>query len=182
MNRLINLNRITSIQIAKKENDVYVVFQDGRHNYGCKVEKLEDAEAMLNEIKDNGEKWFSVPSELIEMSFKSRKIDEDLYRLPNVLIKDLEGKLFSRRTINALMITGVKHLYELTLIERDELLKFRNLGRLAMSEIDNAMEKFNIQFNCVNSLRDMRNPFKNSYIDITISEIKEKCPALSNKI
>ena len=49
--KLINLNKIVGIQIAKKGEDVYVVFQDGRHNFGVKVESMDDAERLLGEIQ-----------------------------------------------------------------------------------------------------------------------------------
>lgn len=38
--KLINLDRISCVSIATKEDRVYLVFQDGRHNFGYKVKRM----------------------------------------------------------------------------------------------------------------------------------------------
>ena len=49
--RIINLNRITCVTIATKEDAIYLVFQDGRHNYGYKVKDMEYAQNALKTIE-----------------------------------------------------------------------------------------------------------------------------------
>lgn len=71
MNRqkLINLDRITCITIATKEDKIYLVFQDGRHNYAYRVKDIEYAQNALKTI-EKGCKWWRVLGEPIEITFK----------------------------------------------------------------------------------------------------------------
>ena len=71
MNRqkLINLNRITCVTIATKEDAIYLVFQDGRHNYGYKVKDMEYAQNALKTI-EKGVQWWRVLGEPVEVTFK----------------------------------------------------------------------------------------------------------------
>ena len=72
--KLINLRRISVIQIAQNEKgSIYVVFQDGRHNYGCKVKNLEEAEKIVNVIKTSDITWFEVPSKIVTVTFKKEE-------------------------------------------------------------------------------------------------------------
>lgn len=72
--KLINLRRISVIQIAQNEKgSIYVVFQDGRHNYGCKVKNLEEAEKIVNDIKTSDMIWFEVPSKIFTVTFKKEE-------------------------------------------------------------------------------------------------------------
>lgn len=69
MQKLINLDRISCVSIATKEDRVYLVFQDGRHNYGYKVKDIEYAQNALKHI-EKGAKWWRVLGEPIEVTFK----------------------------------------------------------------------------------------------------------------
>lgn len=68
--KLINLDRISCVCIATKEDRVYLVFQDGRHNYGYKVKDIEYAQNALKYI-EKGAKWWRVLGEPIEVTFKN---------------------------------------------------------------------------------------------------------------
>ena len=67
--KLINLDRVSCVSIATKEDRVYLVFQDGRHNYGYKVKDIEYAQNALKNI-EKGAKWWRVLGEPIEVTFK----------------------------------------------------------------------------------------------------------------
>ena len=54
--KLINLDRISCVSIATKEEEVYLVFQDGRRNYGYKIKDIEYAQNALKNI-EKGAKW-----------------------------------------------------------------------------------------------------------------------------
>ncbi len=68
--KLINLNRITVVQTAVKEDRVYLVFQDGRHNYGYKVKDLETAQAAISRIEKGDVRWWRVYGDPVEVTFK----------------------------------------------------------------------------------------------------------------
>lgn len=71
--RLINLDRISCVLIAENEGRVYLVFQDGRHNYGYKVNSLDYAQNALKTIEKSSPKWWRVLGEPIEMFFKMKE-------------------------------------------------------------------------------------------------------------
>lgn len=70
--RLINLNRITCVTIATNEDRVYLVFQDGRHNYAYEVKDLDYAQNALKSI-ERGAQWWRVLGEPLEVVFKKEK-------------------------------------------------------------------------------------------------------------
>ena len=70
--KLINLDRISCVSIATKEDGVYLVFQDGRRNYGYKVKDIEYAQNALKNI-EKGAKWWRVLGKPIEVTFKNVK-------------------------------------------------------------------------------------------------------------
>lgn len=70
--KLINLDRITCVSIATKEDRVYLVFQDGRHNYAYKAKDIEYAQNALKAI-EKGVRWWRVLGEPVEVVFKNEK-------------------------------------------------------------------------------------------------------------
>ena len=70
--KLINLDRITCINIATKEDRVYLVFQDGRHNYAYRVKDIEYAQGALKHIERDKPKWWKVLGEHVEVLFKKQ--------------------------------------------------------------------------------------------------------------
>lgn len=68
--KIINLDRITCISISTKGNEVYLVFQDGRHNYGYRVKDVEYANNALKTIEKEKPKWWRVLGNPIEVTFK----------------------------------------------------------------------------------------------------------------
>ena len=68
--KLINLDRISCVSIATKGDRVYLVFQDGRHNFGYKVKDIGYAQNALKNI-EKGAKWWRVLGEPIEVTFKN---------------------------------------------------------------------------------------------------------------
>ena len=70
--RLINLDRITCINVATVGSNVFLVFQDGRKNYGYRVTSVEHAQGLLKAIEREKPKWWRVLGNPIEMSFKKQ--------------------------------------------------------------------------------------------------------------
>ena len=70
--KLINLDRITCINIAVKDDRVYLVFQDGRHNYAYRVKDIEYAQNTLKRIERDKPKWWKVLGEPVEVLFKKQ--------------------------------------------------------------------------------------------------------------
>lgn len=68
--RIINLDRITSIQIAARRDKFYLVFQDGRRNIAHQVSGLAQAQSALDWIRENNPKWWKVLGDPIEVTFK----------------------------------------------------------------------------------------------------------------
>ena len=70
--RLINLDRISCISVAIVTSGAYLVFQDGKHNYGYKVKDVEYAQNVLKTIERDKPKWWRILGNPIEMSFKKQ--------------------------------------------------------------------------------------------------------------
>ena len=68
--RIINLDRITSVQVVTKDDRVYLVFKDGKHNLGYRVNSLEIAQQALITIETRNLKWWRVYDEPVEVTFK----------------------------------------------------------------------------------------------------------------
>lgn len=68
--KLINLDRITCISISTKGEEVYLVFQDGRHNYAYRVKDVEYANKAIKTIEKEKPKWWRVLGNPIEVTFK----------------------------------------------------------------------------------------------------------------
>jgi hypothetical protein len=68
--KVINLDRITCISISTKGNEVYLVFQDGRHNYAYRVKDVESANNAIKTIEKEKPKWWRVSEKPIEVTFK----------------------------------------------------------------------------------------------------------------
>lgn len=68
--KLLNLERMSAINIAVNEGRVYLVFQDGRKNYGYRVKDLEYANKVLKTIERDDPKWWRVLGEPVEVYFK----------------------------------------------------------------------------------------------------------------
>ena len=60
-----------------------------------------------------------------------------------ILIKDLK---ISRRAIHICNNAEVKYLHELCEFSREDLMKFRNMGRKSLNELENAMEDHGLIF------------------------------------
>ncbi len=71
--RLINLDRITCIRVAKMESGAYLVFQDGRRNYAYKVKDVEYAQNALKTIERDNLKWWRILGEPVEVTFKKKE-------------------------------------------------------------------------------------------------------------
>ena len=68
--KIINLDRITCISISTKGDEVYLEFQDGRHNYGYRVKDVEYANNAIKTIEKEKPKWWRVLGNPIEVTFK----------------------------------------------------------------------------------------------------------------
>lgn len=68
--RIINLDRITSVQVVTKENGIYLVFKDGKHNLGYRVRTFDEAQQALNTIEARNPKWWRVYGKPVEVTFK----------------------------------------------------------------------------------------------------------------
>lgn len=67
---LINLDRITAVNICTNNDRIYLVFQDGRHNYGYPMKDMEYAQKALKTIEKDNPKWWRVLGEPREIQFK----------------------------------------------------------------------------------------------------------------
>ncbi len=79
MNGYINLNRMDTISIATKEDNVYIVLSNGRHRLGMSCKSMDNAEFTMKEMKACIELysgWYYINQELEEVrSYKSGKED-----------------------------------------------------------------------------------------------------------
>lgn len=105
---------------------------------------------------------------------------EETITIPNELIGINPDKI-SVRLYNALRTNGIEHLYELALIKKDILYGTRNFGRKCVSEVIDIMTAYNLEFDNIESLKNLKISFvKGLYIDVPIILLEQRNRELCN--
>ncbi len=73
-------------------------------------------------------------------------LDEELLRMRQLLNSKLTDMSLSVRALNCLKAAEVETLGQLVTFHRSDLLKFRNFGKKSLTELDELLDKHNLQF------------------------------------
>jgi len=76
----------------------------------------------------------------------SSELDEESLRMRHLLITKLADMELSVRALNCLKAADIETFAELVSLQRTELMKFRNFGKKSLSEIDNLVERYKLNF------------------------------------
>ena len=76
----------------------------------------------------------------------SKELDEESLRMRHLLLTKLSDMGLSVRAFNCLKAADIDTFADLVSYSRAELMKFRNFGRKALSEIDRLVEKMKLSF------------------------------------
>lgn len=76
----------------------------------------------------------------------SNELDEESLRMRHLLVTKLADMELSVRALNCLKAADIDTLADLVSLQRSELMKFRNFGKKSLSEIDNLVERYRLNF------------------------------------
>ncbi len=76
----------------------------------------------------------------------SSELDEESLRMRHLLMTKLADMELSVRALNCLKAADIETFAELVSLQRTELMKFRNFGKKSLSEIDNLVERYKLNF------------------------------------
>jgi DNA-directed RNA polymerase subunit alpha len=76
----------------------------------------------------------------------SNELDEESLRMRHLLMTKLADMELSVRALNCLKAADIDTLADLVSLQRTELMKFRNFGKKSLSEIDNLVERYRLNF------------------------------------
>lgn len=76
----------------------------------------------------------------------SKELDEESLRMRHLLLTKLSDMGLSVRAYNCLKAADIDTFADLVSYSRNELMKFRNLGKKSLNEIDQLVEKMKLQF------------------------------------
>jgi DNA-directed RNA polymerase subunit alpha len=76
----------------------------------------------------------------------SNELDEESLRMRHLLMTKLADMELSVRALNCLKAADIETLADLVSLQRSELMKFRNFGKKSLSEIDNLVERYRLNF------------------------------------
>ncbi len=76
----------------------------------------------------------------------SNELDEESLRMRHLLMTKLADMELSVRALNCLKAADIDTLADLVSLQRSELMKFRNFGKKSLSEIDNLVERYRLNF------------------------------------
>jgi len=76
----------------------------------------------------------------------SNELDEESLRMRHLLMTKLADMELSVRALNCLKAADIETFAELVSLQRSELMKFRNFGKKSLSEIDNLVERYKLNF------------------------------------
>ena len=74
------------------------------------------------------------------------EFDEEVLKMRQLLKSKLVDMDLSVRALNCLKSAEVETLGELVVLNKNDLLKFRNFGKKSLSELDELLEKLNLSF------------------------------------
>jgi len=78
----------------------------------------------------------------------------------DLLMKPIEELELSVRAHNCLINAGIKRVYDLVNLTKDEVLKIKNLGRKSLSELEESMKTFGLTFGMDVKEADIKKLFK----------------------
>ena len=76
----------------------------------------------------------------------NEEFDEEILRMRQLLKTKLVDMNLSVRALNCLKAAGVETLGDLVQFNKTDLLKFRNFGKKSLTELDDLLERMNLQF------------------------------------
>lgn len=130
-----------SIQIKKAMQDLHITKDSELKEYNCVT--------LANKLRTGYNKLMII-----------RKLN-DLGYLPSaenaISIYDIP---MSRKMRNIFLRNGIVYLAQLSAYPREEILQFRNVGELAMSEIDTLCEKYGIQIRSLSPIKEAFSEFQ----------------------
>ena len=130
-----------SIQIKKAMQDFHITKASELKEYNCVT--------LANKLRTGYNKLMII-----------RKLN-DLGYLPSaenaISIYDIP---MSRKMRNIFLRNGIVYLAQLSAYPREEILQFRNVGELAMSEIDTLCEKYGIQIRSLSPIKEAFSEFQ----------------------
>ena len=77
-----------------------------------------------------------------------RRDETESIRVPKYLMKPLEELVLTVRLKNILRVMGVQYLFQVSVMSKLELLKFRNFGKKSLTELDDIFEAHGVEFGC----------------------------------
>ncbi len=77
---------------------------------------------------------------------QEEELDEEILHMRQILKKRLVDLDLSVRALNCLKAAGVNTLGDLVQYQKEDLLKFRNFGKKSLAEIEELLEKHNLDF------------------------------------
>ncbi len=77
---------------------------------------------------------------------ESKELDEESLRMRHLLLTKFSDMGLSVRAYNCLKAADIETFADLVSYSRNELMKFRNFGKKSQNEIDQLVEKMNLQF------------------------------------
>lgn len=136
--------QIENYRIEQKtdyEKLIIEIFTDG--SIEPKVALQEAAAILIHHFKLFADEHIA---QVVEEKKTIRELDEEYLRVRQLLKKRLVDLDLSVRALNCLKGADVHTLGDLVKYQKEDLLKFRNFGRKSLSELEQLLESFNLQF------------------------------------
>lgn len=99
----------------------------------------------------------------------------DAVLVPESLI-GLDNYHMSVRAYNLLRMLDIKNLWELAAYSRHQFARVRNLGRKTLNELDILLERFNLEWGKIDSLKNVRNAYGDKLYEVSYATIKAYRP------
>lgn len=136
----------------------------------CRYTKVLDELVKARKEIEQHKKWSATLEETLMNDKKTAEMLTAEVRIPEKLM-GLSNAELSVRAVNCLSSAGLKNLYQLTFISKNQLRRFRNFGRKSLDEIERLMDFYNISFNCPRSLQEVRIPKREHFKTYTYADI-----------
>ena len=186
--------------LSKRERDICMDFLQGNHYdaicdkheltrtrilqiYHKALRRLKNSESYIinKRVNDDLRKIIADHEAEIDALRQAVKLHDVPLPTDSVLIPEsligLKNYPLSVRARHILEIVEVKNLYELAGLSSRDLARCRNLGKKTLSELDMLMDRFNLEWGNLESLKNVRNPFGDRLVDVkyaAINAIKTK--------
>ena len=115
--------------------------------------------------------------EALQHALKESNVEApiDAVLVPESLI-GLDNCHISVRAYNILHMLGIKNLWELAAYSRSQFMRARHLGRKTISELDILLERFNLEWGKIDSLKNVRNAYGDKLYEVSYATIKAYRP------